>query len=88
MLACAQLGWPPLLAANAAAASGGQGTAAAGRGPFVDAPDAALDEVQRLLLAMVTLQHSADAESFTAVRIPLSHLLATCIALLHVLSMV
>ena len=67
MLALLQLGWPPPLAESAAAANGQQ-PKAAGRGPFVDAPDAALAEVQRLLLAMVTLQHSADAESFAAVR--------------------
>ena len=73
MRALAQLGWPPPLADKAAAASGGQTPGAAGQGPFVNAADAALDEVQRLLLAMVTLQHSADTESFAAVRLLAPH---------------
>lgn len=72
-----QVGWPPPLAESTAAAASGPQPAAAGRGPFVAASDAALAEVQRLLLAMVTLQHSADAESFAAVRFNVPQLVAT-----------
>jgi hypothetical protein len=65
-----QLGWPPPLAESVAAQPETQNLPddSSMCGPFARALDAALAEVQRLMLGMVTLQHAADAESFAAVR--------------------